>query len=149
MATFTDYTDSDNGAQALERIGGEVTVEELDVDFSVFNVGAGDIVQLFNVAEGDILLSISAQVYTAEGAVGTGDIGITTVDPNGLVDALDFNVADVTTSSISGTDALIGYKVTADDTIDLVTDHAIDAAKVGFRLVKAVGNPSPASDVLS
>ena len=144
-STYTDYTDSVNGAQSIVRIGGEVIVDEVNVDFSVFNVGVGDVLQLFNVSEGDILLSSICEVYTAEGATGTGDIGITTTDPNGLDDAVDFNAAAVYVSA-PGTDALIGYKMQADDTVDAVFDHALDAAKVGFRLVKAAGNPSPVSD---
>jgi hypothetical protein len=147
-STYTDYVDSDNGAQAIQRIGGEVIQEELSIDFSSFNVGAGDIVQLFNVAKGDVILGIYVDVDTAEGGAATGDIGITTTDPNGLDDAVNFNSTGMQGASIPGTDALVGYKMTAADTIDLVTDHALDAAKVSFRLLKATGNPSPASDSL-
>lgn len=148
MTTFTDYTDSENGAQSLSRLGGEVVMDEIDINFAAFNVGAGDIVQLFNVSKGDVLLSAMTQVYTAEGAAGTGDIGITTTDPNGLDDAVDFNAIACSASAV-GTDALIGYKMTQDDTIDLVTDHALDAAKASFRLLKIAANPNPASDSLA
>jgi len=143
--TYTDYVDSDNGAQSIERIGGEVTLEEIYIDFSEFNVVATDIVQLFNVSKGDTLLSIITEPATAEGATATCDLGITTTDPNGLDDSVDLNATTIAVSA-PGTDALIGYKLLADDTVDAVIDNDLDAAKVTFKLLKATANTSPASD---
>lgn len=146
MTTYTDYTDSDNGAQSIVRLGGELVMDEVYVDFSVFNVSAADVLQLFNVSKGDVLISSIVQVATAEGGTATCDIGITTTDPNGLDDAVDLNATGVKGVSIPGTDALVGYKLTTDDTVDVVFDNALDAAKVHFRLIKAAANPNPASD---
>lgn len=143
--TYTDYVDSDNGAQAIARIGGEVTLEEIYIDFSEFNVVATDIVQLFNVSKGDTLLGVITEVNTAEGGTATCDIGITTTGPNGLDASVNLNTTALQ-SSLGGTDALVGYKMLVDDTIDAVINNDLDTAKVTFKLLKAAANPSPASD---
>lgn len=113
----------------------KVAIQKL-IDFSVNNAAASDVVQVFNVKEGMVITNVKCIVIVAEGGTFTFDIGVTGDDPNGFDDAVNGNAtAGTITDSASGTDAYAtanGKYFNADDTIDIVLDHAADAAKLLF-----------------
>lgn len=142
VTTYDRIVKSD---QALDRIGGEVVMQEASIDFATYPVASGDIIQLFNVSKGDVILGFFIEPTTAEGGAATIDAGITGVAASGLKNDADIN-ATTRIGSVQGTDALLGYKLTQDDTIDILANQAIAAAKVKFRLITASENLNRSRD---
>ncbi len=117
-------------------------VRELTVEPAVdgtFN--AADILQLIAVPAKTLVLYALVEVLVAEGSVCTGDIGDTGVDPNGYLDAVDFDTVAANFMSLILAEAAPNtvsaythgkYYETA-DTIDLVLDHDMDLGK--WRIV--------------
>lgn len=122
--------DLTKGYSAKETIDGGVFITK-HVDFSVNNVSASDVVQLIPVQHGLLVTDFFVTVLTAEGGTATADFGDGD-DPNGFDDAVNLNAtAGTTTKTLEATDAYAtGRYYTAGDTIDIVPDHNLDAAKI-------------------
>jgi len=119
------YVGSPNGAY----------VKKNAVDFSVASRNASDVLQLIDVPADTLVLAVQWKVTTAEGGTFTFDLG-DGVDPNGYVDNANGNAlaagASLATTAFSV--AVGGGKYySAADTIDMVLDHAVDAAKIEVR----------------
>lgn len=104
------------------------------LDFAVTNRGAGDVLQLFDVAAGDHVVGAAIKVVTVEGATQTFDLGDGS-DADGYIDGANGNALGTTGMTyVESTGAVVGYAggkfYTAADTIDLTVVEAADACKV-------------------
>ena len=128
MALITSFL---TGKPTMQRLGGELVLAKQELDFSVTNVAASDVVQAINIPAGAFVLATWAYINTAEGGIATADIG-DGADPNGFDDAVNFNAAAGTvTRTLQGTDAYAAGKYySAADTIDIVPDNALDLAVI-------------------
>jgi hypothetical protein len=134
-STRTDYI---TGKQTAELLGNEMVIIENQIDLSVNNSVASDVIQALKIAAGQFVHRVGVLLLTVEGGaltctVGDGD------DPNGWNTAVDLN--DLTGGDHSGpmymsllepaTDLYgIGKYYAAADTIDLTMSAAAgDAAK--------------------
>lgn len=130
-STITTFVD---GKYAYRLDPSREIVASNVLDFAVTNVAATDIVQAVKVLAGTFVKNVYLRIITAEGGTATCDVG-DGVDPNGYDDSVDLDAAAGTiTAGIAGTDNLvvnnIGHLYTADDTIDLIIDNAMNAGKV-------------------
>ena len=117
------------------------------VDFSKFNGGSADVIQMIEVPKNTLVLSVSHKVITAEGGTTTGTIGDGS-DANGWLAAVNNNAAADTWLHSNGKITLsegapntivyndayfaLGGKVyTAADTIDMtLSANAVATAKI-------------------
>ena len=130
MASTQTYFVASTDAQ--QELGHRVTKLSNKIDFSEFNVGAGDTVQCLKVAKDMLVRNVSVIIVTAEGATTTATVG----DGDGA-DSWDASTnlnatAGTLTSGLAGTDAYAtaGKFYTAADTIDLVVSAACDTAVI-------------------
>ncbi len=112
------------------------------VDTAVTNKSATNVDNIFSVLAGDTVVSVTAEVLTAEGAASTMDVGDGD-DADGYIDGGSTNSAawvPMTKVMTEGTpNTVLGYwagkTYTANDTIDVKWNDNMDAAKVKFRVV--------------
>jgi len=127
MATVNDFVKGVQGHQVQQGLVGYMSNI---LDFSVTNAASSDVVEALPVTSGTTILSCGTRIITAEGGTATADLGDGT-DPNGYGDAVDLNAAANTIEKALEADAYgVGVYYSADDTIDLTLDHALDAGKV-------------------
>ena len=120
------------------------------LSFATTNAAATNIVQALNIEKGTYLTEVLVRVVTAEGGVATVDAGDGD-NPDGWLDGIDVNAAANTvyySHTNAGTDEAFGKALgkfyTADDTIDLIINNALDVAvldviAIGYRPRLAAG----------
>jgi hypothetical protein len=108
-------------------VGPKLGLIENTIDFSIAanNVDDADVVEFLAVPAGTLVLFAGVDVLTAEGHVAEGDLGD---GGSGLryVEAANIEVV----ANTANKPATVPYLYTSADTIDLICDHALDAAKV-------------------
>lgn len=99
------------------------------VDFSQNNLASGDVVDLFNVPKGAVVLGVRVDVQTAEGngTAATMDIG------DGTSATTYAATADI--NAVSDTLKAATTLYAADDVIKATADQAVVAAVVEFTLI--------------
>ena len=140
MATITSFL----GPTPAPTLDTTPVVIGRRLNFSATNAGAADVVQALNVEKGTYVHQVYLRVVTAEGGVATVDGG-DGANPDGWLDGIDVNAAADTVykaTTNAGTDEAFGKAhgklYTADDTIDLIINNALDAAvldiiAIGYR----------------
>ena len=131
MATINSFI---NRFNTEERLDNDVVVVQNEIDFSVTNASADDVVQVLRIPDDAVVLETHVVVVVAEGGTATADLGIAgdASSTKGFDEAIDLNAAAGTVySSTKGTDAYaVGLRFTADGTIDLIPDNDLDTAKI-------------------
>lgn len=104
------------------------------VDFAEQNAAAADVLQIFDIPKGWVFERGDVFLLTAEGAAGTIDIGISG-DTDGFLD--DGNVNGTVGAKIAlgvGATIAAGTRYTADTTVQIIANAALDAAKIKIVL---------------
>lgn len=126
MTILTDFVD---GKQPKEDLGLRVICVENTLDFSVTNVGSGNVVQALKIPANVRVIDCGFEVIVAEGSAASCDLG-DSADPNGFDDAIDLNASAILATT-RGTDAYaLGRRYTAADTIDLEVHGDLTVGKV-------------------
>lgn len=129
------------GILHFERI---LNCADIKGDGSNITLAVNDTAQLFDLPEGIWIIAVQSEVLKAEGGVGTFNLGITGVDVNAYLDAVDANAA-VGTRIVSG-DAAVdeptaftnnGRFLTATETVSFLALAALGTAIIRI-IIKAV-----------
>ena len=155
MATTTDRTAYASNPTAGSAGKNAVSVLLYTHNAATYTRGAGDLDNIFNVYAGDTVLSVTAEVITAEGATCTFSVGDGD-SATGYINAADANttgwkvqgkaLTEGTPNTLTGFWPMKTY--TADDTIDVTWNTAsTDACKVKFRAI-VIRADSSDSDVV-
>lgn len=101
------------------------------IDFSAANGASADVIQVLPIKAGTRVQAIYVKMVKPEGAAATATLG-DTADTGGWLATVDLNGATGTISATLSTDAYgTSHKVyTADATIDLIPDAALDACVI-------------------
>lgn len=136
MATVDLTVGGTSGAAA--NLSGRIFTHEIELDFDKTNRGAADVLQLFDIPAGSFVLMVGYQVVTAEGGAATFDLG-DGATPAGYVSNADANavgrgVSGPVSLTEGAPNTVTGYSAgkfySAADTIDMIVDAALDAAKI-------------------
>ncbi len=100
------------------------------VNCATDNIGNGETAALFDIPAYHQVLLGMVKVTTAEGGAATADIGVTGVDVDAVIDAVDLNATGITTTISSDTGAIIGHlaPIATAYQIALLANNALDAA---------------------
>ena len=96
------------------------------LDFSATNTSATNIVQVFTIPAQTVIVAIGIDVTTGEGATCTVDLG----DGDSTTRYLTSSDIETTGNRAAAAASVVPYVYTAADTIDMIMDHATDAAVV-------------------
>ena len=124
------------GGQVSELGLGKAFVQPIEIDFSVNNVAASDVITVWDVPDKILILQVYWSVITAEtGNFDVGDIG----DNNGYVAAASAaSVADGMGAGLllidAGSDYTGGNFNGAADSIIVVPDAAMDSGKIRLQV---------------
>ena len=128
----------------------ECVLDFLSTNTNGVNRTAADILQMIDVANDDYVMMVSAELITAEGGTFTFDVGdggtvdrfLNGVDGNATAGTMyvsqnaytqDSTNADMElpTTLTAGIDSILGgVPYTADDTVDMIVNDNVDAAKI-------------------
>lgn len=149
MATYNDGKGYNLGTGAAHVAAGINNVSSItvDLDFAAITtaraaagltaLAATDVLEVVKIPANTLVLSVALNVTTAEGGTLTIDVGDGS-DPDGYLDGVNANTAAAyTTNAAAGTPT--GYAggkyYTAEDTIDVTTVNAADAAVMSLTVV--------------
>jgi hypothetical protein len=141
MAAFTDTHGFDKGSAAHPAKGQtRVSYVEVVMDFAAITTAraaAGatalstDSLEVISVPANTLVLAVGATTETVEGGTATFDIGLTGGDVDLFVDGADANALGTTACNGAGLDGdNQSHYFAAADTIDILCNNAMDAAKI-------------------
>lgn len=107
---------------------GDLQYWEWSTNTATTNRTATDIVQMFDLPAGTLILGMGIHTQTGEGATATVDIGLA-----GSTEF--FSSSSIETAGYSVISTAMPYLLAAADTIDLTFDHNCDAAKIRVWMV--------------